>query len=163
MFFSVASGKDGSPAYIGRASSSDGLRFVPEPAPLLAGELAGEALLTAPRVLVDGTVFKMWYTFARVADVIGKDLCVATVNVGYATSDDGFFWVRSPSNPVMPAGGLLSWDGAITGFLVGSVVPSDGADAQNGITLYYSTLRLTQVGSGPPTCLPNGIGRATRR
>jgi hypothetical protein len=161
MFFSVAT-QGNSPAYIGRASSSDGRRFVPEPAPLLAGELASEAVLLAPRVLVDGTVWKMWYTFARVADVIGKDLCTATVNVGYATSDDGFFWIRSPSNPVMPAGGLLNWDGTINAFLVGSVVPTDGVDAQNGITLYYSTLRPTQVG-GASACLPNGIGRATRR
>jgi hypothetical protein len=162
MFFSVTT-RNGSPAYIGRASSSDGLRFVPEPAPLLAGELANEAVLLAPRVLVDGTVFKMWYTFARIADVLGKDLCAAPVNVGYATSDDGFFWVRSPSNPVMPAGGLFGWDDAITAFLVGSVVPSDGADPGNGITLYYSTLRPSPVGPGPASCLPNGIGRATRR
>src|SRR5262249_54537471 len=103
-------------------------------------------------------------TFARIADVLGKDLCSAPVNVGYATSDDGFFWVRSPSNPVMPAGGLLGWDSQITAFLVGSVVPSDGLDAQTGISLYYSTLRQTSfIPGGPTSCLPNGIGRATRR
>jgi hypothetical protein len=165
MFFSASSGGSVS---IGRASSSDGVHFTAEPAPLLSGDLFGEAVLLSPRVLVDGTVFKMWYTFARLADYKNNDLCASTASVGYATSDDGFFWIRSPSNSpsgVMPAGGG-GWDNTTTSFLVGSVAPTDGVDAQNGITLYYSTLRPTVVATptGPIIyCLPNGIGRATRR
>jgi hypothetical protein len=161
MFFSASDAG----VSIGRASSSDGLHFTPEPAPLLSGDLAGEAVLLSPRVMVDGTVFKMWYSFARLADYKSGDYCASNLNVGYATSDDGFYWIRSPSNPVMPPGGA-GWDAAVTAFLVGSVVPTDGADPGNGISLYYSTWRPTVVttASGPLTlCLPNGIGRATRR
>jgi hypothetical protein len=145
---------------IGRASSSDGVHFVPEPAPLLTGDLTGEAVLMAPRVLVDGTVYKMWYSFARLADYKNGDPCQSTIGIGYATSSDGFYWIRSPANPVMPAGGG-GWDDTSTAFLVGSVVPSDGQNVQNGLTLYYSTFRLTVTGSGS-ICLPNGIGRASR-
>jgi hypothetical protein len=162
MFFSAtSSGTNGvNIVNIGRASSPDGLHFVPEPAPLLTSELGGETVLAAPRVLVDGTVFKMWYSYATLGALAAP--CSATINVGYATSDDGFYWIRSPANPQMPLGGD-GWDGDITAFLVGSVVPTDGSDAQNGITLYYSTWRSTNTIGGLSSCLPNGIGRATRR
>ncbi len=161
MFFSASSaGTSG--VTIGRASSSDGLHFTPEPAPLLTSELGGEAVLLSPRVLVDGTVFKMWYSYASIVEYKANDVCGSTIHIGYATSDDGFYWIRSPSNPQMPIGGG-GWDGDITAFLVGSVVPTDGSDPQNGITLYYSTLRNTATVGGLTSCLPNGIGRATRR
>ncbi len=144
---------------IGRAQSTDGLAFTPEPAPLLSGDLTGEALLFSPRVLVDGTVFKMWYSFARIGEIANLlDLCDANskVSVGYATSDDGFYWIRSPSNPVLEPG-ATGWDQGDRAILVSSVIPSDGTDPQNGIDLYYTSFRRTAL-----TCLPNGIGKASR-
>jgi hypothetical protein len=103
----------------------------------------------------------MFYSFARLSDLKG-DLCASNVNIGYATSSDGFYWIRSPSNPVMSAMPLGNgWDAAISAFLVGSIVPTDGSDAQNGLSLYYSTFRH-QIILGLDQCLPNGIGRATR-
>jgi hypothetical protein len=153
------------PVSIGRASSTDGIKFTAEPAPLLAGDVFGEALLLSPRVLLDGSVYKMWYSFAKLGDISASDFCMSKVGVGYATSSDGFYWIRSPSNPVM-VGDASGWDAGITAFLVGSAVPSDGSDAQNGISLYYSTFRQTTVKfvtGSVMTCLPNGIGRATRQ
>src|SRR5262249_39958982 len=61
MFFSASQGMNSVPS-IGRASSADGMTWVPEPAPVLSGDLGGELVLIAPHVLVDGTVFKMWYS-----------------------------------------------------------------------------------------------------
>lgn len=145
---------------IGRAQSTDGLTFVPEPAPLLSGDLTGEAILYSPRILVDGTVFKMWYSFARVGEIsILFDLCDNTTRgqIGYATSDDGFYWIRSPSNPVLTPS-EAGWDAGDRASLVSSVIPSDGSDPQNGIDIYYTTFRRTAL-----TCLPNGIGKATRQ
>lgn len=85
-------------------------------------------------------------------------ICVARTrtNVGYATSDDGFYWIRSPSNPVLePSDG--GWDKGDRTTLVSSVVPTDGVDPANGIELYYTTFRRQLL-----QCLPNGIGKATR-
>jgi hypothetical protein len=163
MFFNATQANG--PVSIGRASSTDGVHFTAEPAPLLSGDVFGEAILLSPRVLLDGSVYKMWYSFAKLGDVNTTDFCLSKAGVGYATSSDGFYWIRSPSNPVM-VGDTNGWDAGITAFLVGSVVPSDGQDAHNGITLYYSTFRQTTVTfktGSVTTCLPNGIGRATRQ
>jgi hypothetical protein len=157
MFFNATSKNQ---VAIGRASSSDGVHFTPEPAPLLTGDLGGEAVLLSPRVVIDGSVYKMWYSFARLTDFRNNDLCQSTLGVGYATSSDGFYWIRSPSNPVLQVGGG-GWDATSTTFLVGSVVPSDGVSAQSGFTLYYSSFVPTTTTLGT-FCLPNGIGRATR-
>jgi hypothetical protein len=165
MFFSGNSASK--TAVIGRASSNDeGKTWTPEPAPVLQGELGGEALLLAPHVLIDGTVFKMWYSFVTLRDALntGGDLCKMPVHIGYATSKDGFYWVRSPSNldkPAVTAGGG-GWDATTTGFIAGAAVPTDGSDPANGVALYYSTSRHV-VETDPTTqCVANGIGRATR-
>ena len=73
MFFSAIRA-DGAVS-IGRASSPDGMTWQAEPAPILSGDLSGEAVLLSPRVLIDGTVYKMWYSFARNIDV---KLCLGT-------------------------------------------------------------------------------------
>jgi hypothetical protein len=164
MFFSAShtlpSGS-GSVADIGRASSSDGQHFTAEPAPVLSSDLTGEAVLLSPRVIVDGTVFKMFYSYARAQDIKDlQNLCDTNnrVQIGYATSSDGFYWIRSPSNPAVAVGGG-GWDGASTAIVVGSVVPRDGKSTSSGFALYYTTL---QAVSFLNVCLPVGIGRATR-
>jgi hypothetical protein len=125
----------------------------------LSSDLTGEAVLLAPRVIVDGTVFKMFYSYARAQDIMDlNNLCDANnrVQIGYATSSDGFYWIRSPSNPAVAVGGG-GWDGGSNALLTGSVVPLDGKSTSSGFALYYTTFQNTILG-----CLPSGIGRATR-
>lgn len=151
-------------ANIGRASAdATGTHFVPEPAPILSSDLTGEAVLFAPRVIVDGTVFKMWYSYARAQDIKDlQNLCNSgnKVQIGYATSDDGFYWIRSPNNPAVAVGGS-GWDADSPALLSGSVVPLDGKSTQSGFAVYYTTFRTVTI-FGVPVCLPSGIGRATR-
>ena len=118
-------------------------------------------MLLAPRVLVDGTVYKMWYTYARLGDIgDALNLCNVQKNqiqIGYATSQDGLYWVRSPSNPVVPVGAPGSTR-TRAALLLGCVVP-DAAAGRAGVTLYYSTLPIV---SPKLACVPNGVGRASR-
>jgi hypothetical protein len=148
-------------AEIGRASAGpDGQHFVAEPAPLLSSDITGELVLLSPRVIVDGTVFKMWYSYARAQDITDlNNLCSSTnqVQIGYATSSDGFYWIRSPSNPAVAIGGL-GWDADSRALLTGSVVPRDGKSTTSGFSIYYTTFRSVLLLG----CIPSGIGRATR-
>ena len=162
MFFSAGhSLGTGNVAEIGRASSSDGLHFTAEPAPVLSSDLTGEAVLLSPRVIVDGTVFKMFYSYARAQDIMDlQNLCNANnrVQIGYATSSDGFYWIRSPSNPAVAVGGG-GWDGGSNALVTGSVVPRDGKSTSSGFALYYTTFQTVSILN---VCVPSGIGRATR-
>jgi hypothetical protein len=148
---------------IGLATSTDGVTFVPEPSPVLNGDIGGEQYLTSPSVYLDGSVLKMYYSFTRPADTVAGMTCDTKISIGYATSTDGRYWIRSPSNSTAPiaqaAGG---WDAGIYGFLAGAVVP-DPTQPNGGIVLYYSTMREVDLGGlNGKKCLPNGIGRATR-
>lgn len=163
MFFSAGhSIGTGNVAEIGRASSGpDGQHFIAEPAPVLSSDLTGEAVLLSPRVIVDGTVFKMFYSYARAQDIMDlQNLCNSNnrVQIGYATSSDGFYWIRSPSNPAVAVGGG-GWDGTSNALVTGSVVPRDGKSTSSGFALYYTTF---QTVSFLNVCVPSGIGRATR-
>jgi hypothetical protein len=139
---------------IGRARSTDGSKFTPEPAPVLSGDMGGETYLAAPQVKKDGSIYRMWYGFTR--EVAFGDPCLAQIDIGYATSTDGFFWVRSPSNPVLSLDGT-GWEGKSRAMLPSSVVPADGKDFDSGLVLYYSPLQTILVA---PFCIPSGIGRA---
>src|SRR5260370_26991651 len=83
MFFSAADAQ--SIPSIGRASSLDGSGFVAEPSPVLTGDLGGEIFLFAPQVVVDGSVFKMWYAYTR--NTVFLDICHAGIQISYATSN----------------------------------------------------------------------------
>jgi hypothetical protein len=171
MFFSALEERPNFPLVsIGRATSTDGVNFVPEAAPLLESDIFGELVMLSPHVLLDGTVLKMWYSFTKTSDNsrASPDFCGTDprdrVEVGYATASyanpsDGLFWVRSQSNPVLTIGGG-GWDNDNRAILVGSVLPLDGNDPASGVQLYYSTYR--RQGFLPDTCAPDGIGRATR-
>ncbi len=165
MFFSAGHMINGNGvAEIGRASAGpDAQHWTAEPAPLLSSDITGELVLLAPRVIVDGTVFKMWYSYARAADIKDlQNLCnsMNQVQIGYATSSDGFYWIRSPSNPAVSVGGS-GWDADSHALLAGSVVPLDGKSTSSGFALYYTTFRTVSI-LGFPVCVPSGIGRATR-
>ena len=123
MFFSASHtlAGGGGVAEIGRASSPDGPHFTAEPAPVLSSDLTGEAVLLAPRVIVDGSVFKMFYSYARAQDIMDlQNLCNSNnkIHIGYATSTDGFYWIRSPSNPAVEVGGA-GWDATSNALLAG--------------------------------------------
>ena len=150
---------------IGRASASpDGQNFTAEPAPLLSSDLTGELVLLSPRVIVDGTVFKMWYSFARAQDIMDlQNLCDANnqVQIGYATSSDGFYWIRSPSNPAVAIGGS-GWDADSRALLVRLGRAARRQSTSSGFALYYTTFRTRRRSSASRSARPNGIGRATR-
>jgi len=150
----VAGSTVGAIAAVGLASSVDGKTFVVEPSPVLNGDLGGEATIFAPQILIEGSVYKMWYSFSRARDG-GTVRC--KTSIGYATSSDGRYWVRSPSNtPTAPIEGPSGsgWDALDVGFLAGSVLRAD----DGSLALYYTLYR----DGGVDGCIPNGIGRAVR-
>jgi hypothetical protein len=146
---------DGTSMAIGRAHSSDGVMFTAEPAPVLSGEQGGEAYLAAPVVMLDGGVYKMWYAFTR--SLTAGDACGSHIQTGYATSTDGFYWVRSPSNPVLDNADKAGWDGSAPGLLTTAVVPTDGQDPESGLQAYYSSFYRFPILN---FCALSNIGRA---
>jgi hypothetical protein len=177
MYFSAlspnaSSTSGGNVLSVVRAYAADGKSFAVDPSALIKAN-SDEIFIYAPRVLVDGSVYKMWYTYAALADLTGLNVptpCADTFfRVGYATSNDGYFWVRSPRNlgggkVPNPAASAPAMNVATTGWaagksvLVGSVLPQDGADPASGVTLYYSVFDKAMGLGG--VCVPNGIGRA---
>ena len=55
-----------------------------------------------PAVIKDGGTYKMWYT--------GWNITTETVQIGYATSNDGISWTRYSGNPILTWGPPASWD-----------------------------------------------------
>ncbi len=168
MFFSAI---NKSAAAIGLATSADnGATWVAAPSAVLNGDVGGEAILLSPHVLLDGTVYKMWYSFARLSDYLAlknEQICDLPVYIGYATSSDTYYWVRSPRNVTSPAVGFGSgtgktWDAGYLTFLAGSAIPTNGKDASAGISLYYSALHHAVIGDLSSKCVADAIGRATR-
>ena len=84
------------PWRIGLAESSDGIRFEKHPGnPLLREGSAGafdEDGLTAPAVLFERGLYRMWYE--------ARGFFGAT-SIGYAVSVDGVHWHKYPGNPVL--------------------------------------------------------------
>jgi hypothetical protein len=184
MFFSSISITSSSiNVSIDRADSPDGVLWTAEPAPLLSSSLSGEQILLSPRVLLDGSVWKMWYSYAAFSDLqtscsallpcptgstCVNNSCVpndagdaffalcqqsTSVQVGYATSADGRFWTKSTTNPALS---LDKVSGSPRAILVGSVVPTQ----EGKIALWFSTFRKSLVNAN--RCVPNGIRRAVR-
>jgi hypothetical protein len=149
-----------------RAGSADGVAYDVDPAPILQST-SSESIIYSPRVIVDGTIYKLFYSVTPLGTgdpTMTLDPCTAPYHVGYATSSDGYFWVRSPTNTA--AGGHVfdinhtagQWDSGAS-ILVSSVAPQDGVDPSSGLALYYSPFsRVAGV-----ACVPNGVGRAARR
>ena len=162
--FQASADASSSPIAVVRASSADGKSFVVDPSPLIKST-TDEPVIFSPRVIVDGTTYKMFYsvTSAIVGGVV--DPCVVHYHVGYATSSDGYFWVRSPRNVTRQTAPMTPvFDSPATGWeqkssvLVGSVVPKDGIDPSSGLLLFYSAYKMQTQG-----CSANGVGRAARR
>ncbi|UCG69418.1 MAG: hypothetical protein JSV09_16890, partial [Thermoplasmata archaeon] len=98
------SGFDGLNYRMGYANSSDGVTWVKNPAnPILSPGPSGtwdDSRVFAPSVIFRGKECHMWYT--------GNDGSI--YRIGYATSYDGFTWIKSVSNPVLDLGPSSSWD-----------------------------------------------------
>ena len=75
--------------------------------PVLSPSATGwdSELVLFPRVLYDGTGYKMWYTGAR-----SPSQSLRLYRVGYAKSSDGITWIKSTNDPVLLPGPAGSWD-----------------------------------------------------
>jgi predicted GH43/DUF377 family glycosyl hydrolase len=98
------SGYDSINYRIGYANSTDGISWIKHPSnPILNNGSLGtwdESRVFAPSVVYNGSKYVMCYT--------GLD--GGTYRIGYATSEDGINWAKSPANPVLDVGTSGSWD-----------------------------------------------------
>ena len=106
---------------IGYAWSDDGVTWHKHPSnPVLERGAPGEwdvGHIQPGAVLWDGTTFHMWY-----GGCVSGDL--GPCQTGYATSPDGFNWVKYSGNPVLTVGDAGSWDSLVA--LITAVVADDG-------------------------------------
>jgi len=120
MWYTGCKGYD---AAIGYATSSDGISWVKSGNnPVLegsTGEWDGDGVLSPCVIKESDTSYKMWYT-GRIDDILDT---VGSIQIGYATSNDGVNWVKSGSNPVLAKGSPGDWDSRGVG--VGNVVMID--------------------------------------
>ena len=77
---------------------------------LTADDVGAEAwedwILFAPKVILDGSTYKMWYAAGTGTTTADNDY-----QIGYATSSDGITWTRDTgNNPVLAPGGGVTWD-----------------------------------------------------
>jgi len=97
-------GYDGTQWQIGYATSNDGIhwaKYANNPVLHLGQPGAwDDAHVTAPSVIFDNSLYKMWY--------IGND--GITWRIGYATSYDGIAWTKYDGNPVLDVGLPDRWD-----------------------------------------------------
>jgi len=106
LYWMWYAGSNGTNWQIGLATSKDGVQWKKHPDnPVLKIGAAGkwdDKHLTAPFVMRDGGVFKMWYR-GESAQFPGKG------STGYAESPDGINWERYSANPVF-APAASGWD-----------------------------------------------------
>ncbi len=104
MYYMYFSGVDANyKVRIGVATSQDGInwtKYANNPV-ITEGDLLdwdGFSVAT-PTVLFKDGKFEMWYSGVSNFDL--QDNKIDTVKLGYATSEDGFNWIKSPHNPVL--------------------------------------------------------------
>ena len=97
-------GFGGSNRRIGYATSPDGVTWTKNGSnPVLGLGSSGswdDAELRQPFVILDGGLYRMWYTGSN----------VSIQQFGYATSTDGVSWTKHGGNPIMNRGASGSWD-----------------------------------------------------
>lgn len=99
IFFALGETRSGRVGYrIYRAVSADGLAWTTSEKPVVElgkpGSYDGFDI-TAPAVMFDDGVYKMWY---NASDVEGH------ITIAYATSADGLVWEKHAANPVLDLG-----------------------------------------------------------
>jgi hypothetical protein len=91
------------------ATSSDGLNWTKDPStPALSPGESGawdDARVYAPQVIAALDGYEMWYT--------AESWATAGPRIGYAWSDDGLNWTKSPHNPVL-AGTTGTWEAGVS-------------------------------------------------
>lgn len=94
------------------------------------------AYAVSPRVLYDGTIYRMWYNGGNMSGFAG---------VGYASSTNGVTWIKD-SGPVLIPGPKGAWD---------------SASVESGSVLWNGTLFLMWYrGSNPTTYQAGAVGFA---
>lgn len=131
-----------------------------EPSVVLQADSVDEVFFDSPRILIDGSVYKMWYAFGTLGQLVtyranGKSTVLGcdpgtSIRLGYATSLNGTDWVRSAHRDTDPPLDLASgtvWDAGARNVTPGAVLPRDGEDPASGIALYYRASLATTCGS----------------
>lgn len=161
LYFVTSRNALGAPL-IGHGTSLDwGATWDLDPVPAYAGN---EQLLLAPRVVIEGSVYKMLYAYT-LAKFTNADPCDGdvVVGIGYATSSDGVYWIPSPSNGAAGAIPPTAVTWAQTKVLVpGSPLLVDSADASKGLVMWFTLYQKVDFGALGKLCIPSGVGRATR-
>ncbi len=106
---------------IGYATSPDGTTWTPYSGnPVLPmNSSSWDASVASPRVIHDGTVYRMWYA--------GNG--ALAIRIGYATSSDGIHWVTYGTWPVF--NGTMAWDS-------GAVATPAVVKSGSGFIMYFS-------------------------
>lgn len=153
-------GRDGSNIEIGYATSSDGINWTRQNGgnAVLSQGAAGswdDVDVSYPRVIKEGTIYKMWYGGAQSA---------GNWRVGYATSSDGINWTKYDDNSVAECGFSETND---AGCLIdlGDTGAIDENDLENTMVvqtngLYYLTYTAADSGGNEKAALmtsTNGI------
>ena len=93
---------------IGYATSTDGTDWVKHPNPVLTLGPGGgwdDVQVADPNVLLNGGIYRMWYAgYDEVGWPNGH------WRIGYAWSNDGIIWNKSPANPILLPGDPGAWD-----------------------------------------------------
>lgn len=94
------------PEVIRHRTSGDGITWSASTVVLQSGAAGAwdDDGVVCSAVLVEGAVFKMWYT--------GRGMTGPVNQIGYATSSDGVSWTKHAGNPVMTVGAAGAWDSA---------------------------------------------------
>jgi hypothetical protein len=93
---------------ISDASSWDGKAWTTFPSPAIIPSTEADAWdslsVYSPSVFYDGSTYWLWYS-ALSQNSVGPQ-------IGFATSQDGMLYTKSPSNPILSPGQAGSWDSA---------------------------------------------------
>ena len=149
---------------IGYAESADGIIWIRSASnPVLATGTGPEDWQPyAPAVLVDGPVYRMWYS--------GIELCCGEYALWYAESFDGLHWTKSPQNPALrPRGGfdgvaepavLLDTEGLSVWYTEYGGGCSESGRCGIGMAraAFVSPFEITVVDSTPPEVTCSDVG-----
>ncbi len=106
---------------IGYATSSDGINWTKYAGnPVLSVSDSGwdSIYVQDPHVIKQGSIYHLWYGGVNQYDFFGQE-------IGYAVSNDGINWTKSPDNPVLKRGEMGDWD-ANTASFPSVIIDSDG-------------------------------------
>lgn len=104
-------GTDGN-ANIGYATSPDGInwtKYAANPILTTVGSTWESVNVQDPHVIKEGNQYYMWYGGGSSDSTYDQE-------VGFAVSNDGISWTKSPLNPVLTRGNVGDWDSNLSSF-----------------------------------------------